>query len=358
MKVLLLTTVREFYRQRAGFFLVLLGVLFGFLSGREHHAFAVFFLTAPQGALYLLVLWGLYAALLAQWVDRQWSLPAWAVVYQARLLPPMRKYRYLSAVVLGLLQPVLYHALYLLVVAGQEGLWGRFGPIGAVLLLLAGLLLAAANYRLQTPGRVQQRKGSTLRLPVRRPARWTFWTLEWLLRERGLTLLLSKAGAMLVMMGTLTYYQSGTYDLRLPAIGSLLAYLLNVGLSYELYGWESQQWLWARSLPVAYAKHYRRVVLLHALLLLPETLLALRYLGGELTAVAVLHLYGLGLGAVLLYHSSLYRKHRLAADTLRPVFWGYLLLTFAVLYHLPIAGLALVAGFIALGSWWRWRVLS
>jgi hypothetical protein len=60
MRVLFNATVTEFFKQRAGMFFVVIGLLFGFMSGNEHHAFAVFFLTAEFGMLYLLVIWFAY----------------------------------------------------------------------------------------------------------------------------------------------------------------------------------------------------------------------------------------------------------------------------------------------------------
>ena len=57
MKTILISTVSEFFKQRAGMFFVLIGILFGFLGGREHHAFAAFFLTDRFGMLYLFGIW-------------------------------------------------------------------------------------------------------------------------------------------------------------------------------------------------------------------------------------------------------------------------------------------------------------
>ncbi|HEV7350155.1 hypothetical protein [Telluribacter sp.] len=359
MKVLLASTVQEFYRQRAGFFFVVLGLIFGFLSGREHHAFAVFFLNDEHGMLYLLLIWGLYTGMVGQFVEQLWSLPAYTFVYQARLLPPLRRYYYLLAVALGLLQPILFYGTYIFFIARQEarqdGLLGQYWPVPVYWLLLTLLLVALAEHRLRNPGKVQKQKAGTVALPFRRPRSWTFWTLEWLLRERGLTLLISKAGALLFFSGTLIYYHTGTYDLRLPAIGCTFAYLLNAGVSYELYLWESRVWQWGRSLPVAATKRYGRLALLHAILLLPETCLALRYLGGELSPAGLLQLYSLGLGALLLYHSYLYRQHQLMEDTVRPVFILFVLLTFTVMYKVPLWLIApgLLVG--SAGGWWRWK---
>lgn len=354
MNVLLISTVREFYRQRAGFFFVLLGLLFGFLSSREHYAFALFFLTDPFGMLYLFLIWSLYALMVGQFVRQQWTRPDYTFIYHTRLLPPVRRYYYLAAVGLGLLQPVLYYGVYLVIIARQEKIIPEAWPVPLYWLLLMLGVVAVADLRLRHPNTVQKQKAGGLKLPFARPRSWTFWTLEWLVRERALTLLLCKAGAMLFMTATLIYFHTGTYDLRLPAIGCTFAYLLNVGLSYEIYQWESRAWLWGRSLPVSAPRRYRQTVLLHAVLLLPETLVAQRYLGGPLTPLGLLQLYGLGLAGVLVYHTYLYRQDRLLEDTVRSLFIAYVVLTFLILYHLPVWVLALGGGVASFG-WWQRR---
>ncbi|WP_247235451.1 hypothetical protein [Telluribacter sp. SYSU D00476] len=353
MNVLLISTVREFYRQRAGFFFVLLGLLFGFLSGREHYAFALFFLNDRFGMLYLFLIWALYTLMVGQFVRQQWARPDYTFIYHTRLLPPARRYYYLAAVGLGLLQPVLYYGGYLMIIARQEKIIPAAWPVPLYWLLLTLGVVAVADGRLRHPNTVSQKAGGR-ELPFARPRSWTFWTLEWLVRERALTLLLCKSGAMLFMTATLIYFHTGTYDLRLPAIGCTFAYLLNVGLSYEIYQWESRAWLWGRSLPVPATKRYLQAVLLHAVLLLPETLVALRYLGGLLTLTGLLQLYGLGLASVLVYHTYLYRQDRLLEDTVRPLFIAYVLLTFLILYHLPLWVLV-TGGGVASFWWWKRR---
>ncbi|GAB3166161.1 hypothetical protein [Telluribacter humicola] len=352
MKVLLISTVREFFRQRAGFFFVLLGLLFGFLSGREHRAFALFFLTDRFGMIYLFLIWVMYALMVGQFVWQLWVRSEYTFIYHTRLLPRVRRYYYLAAVGMGLLQPILYYGVYLFLIARQDTALAAAWPVPVYWLLLTLLVVVVADSRLRNPDTVQKQKARSFRLPFSRPHNWTFWTLEWLIRERGLTILLCKAGAMLFMSATLIYFRTGTYDLRLPAIGCTFAYLLNVGLSYEIYQWESRIWLWGRSLPVSEFRRYIQAALLHAVLLLPETLIAPRYLGGQLTLPDLIQLYGLGLGSLLLYYTQLYQQDRLLEDTIRPLFIAYVVLTFIILYHTPVW--LLTAGLLGV-SFWLWK---
>ncbi len=353
MKVLFASTVREFYRQRAGFFLVAIFLLFGFLSSREHYAFALFFLTDDWGMAALLVLWTAYAILCAQFLTNRLTQPEYAFLQNAYLWPFIKRISRLMALALGFLIPVLMHGLYVLSIARTEGLLDRTWPLFLYWLLLSTFLAAVAEWRLRHPDLAASTRKTAFRLPFKRPTHFVFWTLEWLLRERGFTLLLSKIGVFLFMTGALVYDSTGTYDLRLPAVCFTLAYLLNAGLSYELYLWENEVWLWGKSLPFGKTRRFGRTVILHFLLLLPETFLILRY-GTRLHGHEVAQLFFLALGALLLYHARLYRKHQLLEETLQPLAVGFVILTFAVLYKVPIVILAVVVLAGAFAGWRRW----
>lgn len=225
-------------------------------------------------------------------------------------------------------------------------------PVFPYWLLLSLVLMSVAEWRLRNPDQTTATK-TVFRLPFGRPTNFVFWTLEWLLRERGFTLLLSKVGVFLFMIAAQVYDSTGTYDLRLPAVGFTLAYLLNAGLSYELYRWENEVWLWGKSLPFGKLTRFGRVIILHAILLLPEAFLAVSY-GTRLEWYELAQLYTLGLGALVLYHTSLYRSPKLREETLQPVAIGFIILTFAILYKIPVALLALALLVGAFAGWQRW----
>ncbi len=353
MKVLLLSTVREFYRQRAGFFLVAIFILFGFLSSREHYAFALFFLTDEWGMMALLAVWIAYTLLCAQFLANQMVQPEYAFLQNAYLWPLGKQITRLLGMALGFLLPLVFYGIYVTSIARQEKLLDRTWPMFAYWLLLSVFLIAVAEWRLRHPDVAASTRKSGFRLPFKRPTNFVFWTLEWLLRERGFTLLLSKVGVFIFMIAALVYDSTGTYDLRLPAVGFTLAYLLNAGLSYELYLWENEVWLWGKSLPLGKIARFGRTIILHAILLLPETFLVVSY-GTRLEWHELTQLYALGLSVLLLYHTSLYRAPKLLEETLQPVAIGFIMITFVILYKIPVALLALALLVSAFASWRRW----
>lgn len=320
-------------------FFVLIGLLFGFLSGREHHAFAVFFLTDSFGMLYLFSIWLLYTLFCIHFLLNLWKQPEYGFVYHTRLWSKSLRVRRFGIVALGFLQPLIYYGIYLFSIALQDKLLSRISPILFFYITLISGIIVAGEWRIRNPRLFVNKKQGLVSWQFPRPASWTFWSLEWLFREKGVTLLVCKGGAMMVFVCTLIYYGTDNYDLRLPAIGLSLAYLLNVGLSYELYQWEGVVWLWNRSLPVSINRKYLRALGLHMLIILPETLISFRY--NILSIVDLLQLYTLGFSVLVVFYAYLYKKNGLLEDTMQAVLLSFIALTLLILYKVPIMLIAL-----------------
>ncbi|WP_439559193.1 hypothetical protein [Dyadobacter sp.] len=339
MKMLLLSTASAFFRRRAGTFLVLMGVLFGFLSGAEHYAFATFFLTGNYGMHFLFLLWFGYTLVCAQFINQLWQQPDYTFIYNARIWPTALRGRRLFVLGLGFLQPILYYGIYLASIAIQDKVMDRIWLILPMYAALAVLLVAVAEWRLRNPVLYVKRKGAGIfSIPFPRPASWLYWVFEWLLRERGITLLAGKTGAVLVATGTMLYYSTDQYDLRLPAIGLSLAYLLNFGISMELYQWENEVCLWEKSMPVTDLRRFWRVTAFHALLIVPETLAAMR--NAALTPAELLQLFLLGVALLTVSHLYLYRKQSQPDDHFKVFLFGFVGLTLLILYKIPLLILA------------------
>ncbi|HEV7379347.1 MAG TPA: hypothetical protein VGN64_06105 [Dyadobacter sp.] len=341
MKTLFQSTVAEFFRQRSGMFFVVIAVLFGFLSGREHYAFAVFFLTDQFGILYLLAIWVAYTLFCGHFLINLWRQPEYHFIYHTRLWGRVERLIKFSWIGAGFLQPLLFYGIYIFCIAYQNGLLVSYWPVPVYFILLCLLLSAFASWRVHHPDLIvaHQKKINLVKFP--RPVNWLWWSVEWLFREKGVTVLLCKAGAAVVFVCTLLYYGTDDYDLRLPAIGLSLGYLLNIGLSWEIFQWENVIWMWGRSLPLSTSRRWLRVIAVHALIILPETLICLRY--DVITFVEMVQLYALGLSLLLLFHTRLYKKSGLLEDAMQPAFAGFVILTLLIMYKIPVLIIALTA---------------
>ena len=359
MKILMLSTVQAFFRQRAGMFFVLLAILFGFMGASEHYGFALFFLTDPFGMFYLAGIWIVYTFLCGHFISNLWTCPDYSFIYQTRLWPNFKRMSRFLLMALGFLQPILYYGIYILAIARQDKLLHRVWPIFVFYVLLSAAIVLIAEWRICNPQLFNSKAKSSFAWPFPRPVSWIYWSIEWLIREKGLTFLFCKVGSVGVIICTLIYYQTDVYDIRLPAIGFSLGYLLNIGLSFELFFWENEIWLWNRSLPISKPNRFLRTGIIHAILLAPETLVAIRY--QIISFSEVMQLYGLGLALILLFHAYLYKRTGLLEDVMKPVLSGFVILTFIILYRIPvwaIAGTGLVSTYYFYLKWYDKRVVK
>lgn len=353
MKALFTAAVSEFFKQRAGMFFVVIAVLFGFLSGREHHAFASFFLTDRFGMMYLFLIWLAYTIFCIHFLLNLWKRQDYHFVFQTRLWNFKTRLGRFSLIASGFLQPLVLYGIYMIVVAYQDGFLYRVWPLPLYYTMLILSIILAAEWRINNPRLVVNKKQGISHWQLPRPVSWIYWSIEWLFREKGVTLLICKTGTAIVFICTLIYYGTDDYDLRLPAIGLSLGYLLNVGLSYELYQWESVIWMWNRSLPVSVSRRFLRAMFIHALIILPETLICLRY--DVLSFGDAVQLYSLGLGIIMLYHTYLYKKNGLLEDSMQPVLTGFVILTLIILYKIPvliIASSCIVLSYVMFPKWY------
>ena len=342
MEMLFRSTVGEFYRQRAGFFLTVILLAFGFLSAREHTGIAIFLLSGRYGMICLAVTWALYTLMTQAFWNALWSSPEYSFVYHTRLIPVWRRLCWLGALAAGFLIPPLLYGLWIINVALSEGIFAGSIPVFSTWLILWALLILWSERKLRNQDTAVTQKAVPVALRFKRPVSWVFWTLEWLFREKSLTLLLCKGGAALFTVATLAYYGTDDYDLRLPAVGLSIAALANIGLSYEVFHWETGTWLWSRSLPVPFATRIRRLVLVHFFLLLPDFLLTIRYGYLLLGAGELAEIFFLQISLLLWYHGTLYKDKILLEDSLGIVFILFIALTILILYNIPPAVLAAV----------------
>lgn len=335
MKILFRSTVGEFYRQRAGFFLIIILLAFGFLSAREHTGIAIFLLAGKSGTISLAVMWISYTLMAQIFWNALWSSPAYSFVYHTRLIPVVRRLAWLGALATGFLVPPLLYGIWIVNVVLNEGIFPRAIPVFCTWLVMWLLLVLWSERKLRTQDTAVIKKISPVALHFKRPVSWTFWTLEWLFRDKSLTLLLCKAGAVLFTVATLAYYGTDDYDFRLPAIGLSIATLANIGLSYEVFHWETGIWPWSRSLPVSFLTRAIRLALVHFIILVPDFLLTIRYGYPLLTPDEILQIFFIQISLLLWYHSTLYKEKVLLEDSLGTVFILFIVLTILILYSVP-----------------------
>ncbi len=352
MNILFKSLVLSFYRQRTGFFFVVLLLAFGIMSSREHLALAALIMGNFLALGITGLLWAAYMGMAGGYCITLLHQKNYQFVRETYLLPAHVRWRLWLEVSAGLSAPVLTYGAFILVTGLQQRAFVACTLLTAILLLLltgtAFLLERRTRIPLDSFGAVSRK--AVLALPFRRKASWPLWTLEWLFRERGISLLLTKTMTFVLLAGVLPYYTPDTYDLRFPAFLFLVLSLLHIGLCRELFYWEHTVWSWQRSLPHSLLQRYSRLLLVLALLLLPEIFLTLRY--GNLSATEILQLSLFSLSLVACYYTTLLVANPPLEAISGRLFAAFVAITFIILYHTPLS-LAAVSLLVTSGLLFR-----
>lgn len=333
--------VTQFYKQRIGFFAVIAAIAFGVLTGREHTYIAE---TAIANLPFLGVIclfWLGYSLMVWSWIRHHLSLPEYRFIFSIRTVPFRERVRYFLQLGIYLQIPVLLYAAFILSIGLRKN---AHYPV-SILAVYVSALIVSTGLVIEWIIRNPVYKSNSLQrqiLNFNRPVSFTFWILEWLLRERTLTLMITKVASSILIAATMLYYQTGEYDIRLPALGLSLATMLNAGLSTEIFFWQNRQWAWIRSLPVPSVQYIQSILKTHILLLIPELLLTWRYGFSSLYGVEIIQLNLLSVSLILGIHARIYWYNRQLEDLIRKLFWLYILLTFVILYKTNLLFIAII----------------
>jgi len=338
MNILTRSFVVGFYRQRVGFFLLVIALAFGIMTSREHTALAALITENLIALLLCTLTWVFYLIMVLHYCRRIFSDPAYRFIYELRFLQVFARWKSWLAIAAGMLAPVWLYAAFIAATGFKNGI----PSAGILITCIVALLLATAclflERRLHTPlaAYAPSRKANISRLPYKRPVSWIFWSLEWLIRERGLTLLLTKSATLFLLAGVLPLYEPERYDLRLPAFLFLVTGAIHAGLSQELFHWENSAYLNRRALPVPLIRRYTEATLVHAAMLLPEIILSLRYGWKLFTLAEWLSLQFFLISLLVFFYISRYKHTQPLEESPGSLLAGFVTLTLAILYNIPL----------------------
>lgn len=348
LTVLNKTLVREFYRQHAGAFTVVLLLAGGFMRGQEHHALATYAVHSPLMLGAYFALWLVYTLNVVRFGVKTFRQHPFLQLI--RLVPLGVRIRALLAAAGLLLLPVLGYAGYVSVVGWQQEAGRSLAVLVLGLPLLTLLPVLLWEYFLRNPDQ-------TFRLDwpgvIRFNTPYPLFFIRLLLRNEPLTLLLTKAGSLLLLAGLCALYPTDDYDLRLLLLGALLAAALHSGLLYQFYRFEAVHLSLLRNLPTSTLRRFATYVFILMLLLLPELLLLLRSGPEGVLFSRLLAVWLLLVGLALVLYTLLLARHQ-PPDRLMPLVGGMVIFYFfLIMYRIPAYGL--VAGTFGGGAFLFFR---
>lgn len=345
--------VREFYRANAGFFLVVVGVCFGFLRDVEHLALAQFFAASPLLALIPVALWVTYAIKVILFNTAQTRRPLNLFMQEAALIhsPP----RYLAVATSSALQllPALGYGLFLLLVFFQFGQWPSILVLSSGLVLLWLVVAWQVHYQLTHPyGGV---KVTRLQLWLNKTLQryHAFYFPEWAARQQPLSFVGVKVFACALLWSVSRLYIGEDYDVRLMGMAATIAFSANSLLLLELQRFNNFHFQILRNMPVSIPHRLFDFAQTLTLLLLPEIGILTGYFPSGFHAGSIASVILLGFSINVYLFGYIHRRDMKMETLTQTLFFtciGWLLL---ILFSMPLLAIAFFN--IAGGTWLYYR---
>ena len=311
-KVLVNTLVKQFYQSNAGFFLVTLGLFFGFLKVPQHMDIAGVLATNPIYYLVPLVLWSLYAVKTLNFVISLKRSKAHLFVTDLVLLEAMKRKPLIIYIQTLLLAPALVYSLLLLFMAV------KLNEIQSALFVVAGnLIILLISAHILHHWLVRPLDSGT----TRKRQFWTSWLpknfstlfLHHLFNKQPIGLLSTKVFSIAVVIGASTIFQSSEGDLRILTLGMLMTSAINSPLTFRQTEFEFKSQCIFANLPIARWKKAFWTFMGFWFLILPEMVVLI---GNNLGLVEPIHFFELTfmLVSLLLFYYTISVTRRMVMD--------------------------------------------
>jgi hypothetical protein len=336
IKVFTKVCVKEFYAENASFFLVVIGLAFGFMSGVEHKALAEFFISSPSATLIPICVWALYALKVINFNAAVTDRKENEFVFNHSLYPERKQYINISFVLFNQLAPVIGYSLFLAATAI------KFGAILSLMTVICGVAFLlvvssiALKHKLNNPN--QEKRiwllNRTLNRLFIRP--YPVFVIEWLSRKKTFLLISTMAFCSLMLFGVLMLYTTDRYDFRLLQMGLVLVVSGNVQLIGEVHRFETLHFNTVAQMPISFLKRLGFLVPVFIFLSFPQIGLLIRYFPGDLNGSLLFQFVGFIIGYSFFLYGNLYRAQRGQEQTIRFTFVCALLWFVLTLFALPI----------------------
>lgn len=333
-KVLVRTLVKPFYQANAGFFLITVGLLFGFLKTPQHIDIATALAYSPLYYSIPFALFALYSIKTLQFCFTAQRLKTNQFLSGLVILKPKARVPLIIYLQTQLMIPVLAYSALLLVMALQHQLW-----MSAIIVMGGNLLLilTSAHFlhkRLITPVDPSLISGFrmwTSKLP--KPLPMLF--IHQLFTRQAVLLLATKAISIMVIVGAILIFQMDGKDYRLLTLGMLLSGGINAAFSFQYHKFEQTNLSLFKNLPIGAGSWFGQFTISYVLLLLPE---AVVFLGNTLMDAPPVLLIGsilLPVSLLSFYQSILYRKSVSMDNFIKYPFFTTAILFFVILGYVP-----------------------
>lgn len=342
----------EFYRINAGFFLIVIGICFGFLRDVEHLALAQYFVSSPILMGIPIIAWLLYTLKILSFNHGVVHRSENSFVYSSALVPS-RLAAGLMLVSIQQLMPALLYGGFLLANAWHYNQSFALVEIFTAFLILISMVFTRLYWDITHAD--EEKKVSWLNrrinLTVTRPFIWFY--PAWILRRQPFLVIGTKVFAMLLIMGVSMLYLFDTYDERLLGMGCALAFASNLVLVFYYHRFENFHFSLLRGLPMSLNYRMGYFLTTFIILLLPEFAVMIRYMPSAVSTLQLIALMLFGLSVCLFAYAWLFLKDINLERVIQRVFAMAFLWIVLILFKVPIVAMLIIQVITAVGTYHR-----
>ncbi|NVJ47973.1 MAG: hypothetical protein HWE07_12630 [Cytophagia bacterium] len=338
--------VKRFYSENAGFFLVLLGVCFGFLKAAQHFELNEALADKPVSYLIPIAFWLLYGIKVARFCSRvarekESMMFGWIVlVGKSRIFSSALKVQF------SLLLPILGYGSFMAYVALEQR-----EPLSATIVLssLLFLLLGLSFwYKKDLSNEKEYGLEASKIIAKWRPKYFFEFYIHYLLSFQGVRIVFVKSLSLLILYISIQVFMKEAIDLRYLTLGVLLSATANSFFSMNYAHFEREELQLFRNLPIGFRTKTLAFWLTFLCLSIPEFLVLAGQLSFEIPLFDLLSLMLIIPSLLMVFMALAYQPNFNQESFTKLVFFISATLFFVILGHvgaltLAILGLAVSA---------------
>lgn len=345
--------IREFYRLNAGFFMVVITLTFGFMSGREHKALAEFFVASPLLSLIPISVWLVYAAKVILFNKQRLQLAENVFLFNTSITSFTQQTVCASQTLFIQLIPTALYGLFLCVMALRNGFYQSLITIiaGMVVLQVFSTLILVRSLR--TP--IREFKTSVFKRFIDkhtvRPLWWIY--IVTVLRQEPFLFVGTKIFTGLLLFAVTQLYIGETYDARLLAMAATFAGIGNYMVMMQLQLFDFRSFILMKGLPLGILRRWATLVSITLVFVLPELIIVIKY-APSISTIDLLSTLMLIPSLALTVYSLLYLKFKNQETLGRLTFGIAMVHVVLILFKIPVVAFVIVNLTLA---WmiFRWR---
>lgn len=333
---------KEFYRTNAGFFLLVVGICFGFLRGAEHIALAQYFISSPILLIVPVFTWLLYALKIILFNDAAMKKDANQFLYISATLPTLTLSTSLAMVSLQQLMPAILYGGFLAAMAYANNQLQVIPEVIIALTFFALLIIARLRWTIL---HINQEKKTGLiihKLTTWFARPYVLFYPEWIVRAQPLMVFGTKVFASLIIIGVSRLYDFDTYDERLFDMGCMLAFSFNLLLVFYYQRFENFHFSMMRSLPIALPQRLINFIFIFIILQMAEIGSMINYLPSGVTVFHTIFLILFGLSIDLMFYAGMHFRDRTMESFVNRLFFMTIAWIVLILFQVPIVLMAVV----------------